>query len=159
MHELMSGLDQLCQRNGHCPNPRHNSVVRTGRPKVRCIKTPTSQFPPPTTPDPLPPCSPNVNIFNSPFWITTKTSIHVLALARFPDDSQYCLRHSIPSFAHGAPRRANSSSVMLIVVEPDSSLCALRSSSSCASRIMVCERLEAKPNVGVKKDELDVCAT
>lgn len=155
---LRSEPDPLCQRNGHCPNGMCNSIVRSVRPKIQCTRTPTSQFPPPTTPDPLPPCSPKVNIFNSPFWITTKTSIHVLVLARFPDDSQYCLRHSIPSFAHGAPRRANSSSVMLIVVEPDSSLCTLRSSSSCASRMMVCERLEAKPSVGVKKDELDVCA-
>lgn len=61
----------------------------------------------------------------------------------------------MPSFAQGAPRRANSSSVMLIVVEVDPLLWMLRSSSSCASRMMVCERLEANPRVGLRKEELE----
>lgn len=52
--------------------------------------------------------------------------------------------------AQGAPSKANSSSDMLVVVESEASLLILRSSSSCASRMIVCERLCAKPSVGVR---------
>src|SRR5260370_39480228 len=41
---------------------------------------------------------------------------------------------------------------MLIVVSVESSLCSLRSSSCCVSRMIVYDRLEAKPKAGVKKD-------
>ena len=99
--------------------------------------------------------SPNVNIFNSPFWMTTNTSSQFLSFARFPTDSQYCLRQSIPSFAHGAPSSASSSSEMLIVVDAESSLCTLWSSSSWASRIIVCDRFDANPSAGLRNDELE----
>ena len=94
-------------------------------------------------------------MLSSPFWMTTKTSSQLLSLARLPADSQYCLRQSIPSLAHGAPRSASSSSEMLMVVDDESTLCTLLSSSSCASRMIVCERFDAKPKVGLRKDELD----
>lgn len=42
-----------------------------------------------------------------------------------------------------------------MVVDEDSSLWALRSSSSCASRMMVWDKLEAKPKVGFRNDELE----
>jgi len=88
--------------------------------------------------------------------MTTKTSIQAFDLALLPVDSQYCLRHNIPSFAHGAPKRASSSSVMLIsVLEP--SLFMLWLSSSCASRMIVWERLEAKPIAGVRKEAVEPC--
>ena len=117
-------------------------------------RTLTSQFPPPTTLAPPIPCSPKVNMLSSPFWMTTNTSIHVFDFARFPVDSQYCLRHSIPSFAHGGPRSASSSSVILISVE-ESSLCKLCSSSSRCSRMMVWERFDAKPMAGARKDNVE----
>ena len=60
---------------------------------------------------------PKVNMLSSPLWMTTKTSNQDLTLARFPVDSQYCLRQSIPSLAHGGPRSASSSSEILIEVE------------------------------------------
>lgn len=87
--------------------------------------------------------------------MTTNTSIHALFLALLPLDSQYCLRQSIPSFAHGGPSNASSSSVMLMSVESDLPLQVLRESSSCVSLMMVCDRLEANPRAGVKNDELD----
>src|SRR5260221_9341530 len=90
----------------------------------------TSQFPPPTTRCPSTAWLPKVNILSSPFWMTTNTSNHALLFARFPAVSLYCLRQSIPSFAHGGPSSASSSSVILIVVSAESSLCSLRSSSS-----------------------------
>ena len=96
-------------------------------------------------------------MLSSPFCMTTNTSIHVLDLARLPRDSLYCLRQSMPSFAHGGPKSASSSSVMLIVVDSESWLLWLRSSSSCASRMMVCDRFEANPSVGVRNANVDPC--
>ena len=60
---------------------------------------------------------PKVNMLSSPLWMTTKTSNQDLSLVRFPVDSQYCLRQSIPSLAHGGPSSASSSSEMLIEVD------------------------------------------
>lgn len=117
----------------------------------------TSQFPPPTTDPPPLPWSPNTNMLSSPFCITTNTSIQAFDFARFPVDSQYCLRHSMPSFAQGGPKSASSSSVMLTSVDEDSSLFVLRPSSSCVSRIMVCERFDAKPRAGVRKETFEPC--
>jgi hypothetical protein len=130
-------------------------LINHALPSLKVNKMLTVQFPPPNTPDPPGPLSPKVNILSTPFWMTTKTSNQVLSLARLPVHSQYCFRHKIPSLAHGAPRRASSSSVMLIVVESEASLCVLRVSSSCVSRIMVCDKLEAKPSAGKKFDELE----
>ena len=117
----------------------------------------TSQFPPPTTRCPSITWLPKVNILSSPFWMTTNTSIQALLLALLPAVSLYCLRHSIPSFAHGGPRSASSSSVILMVVSAESSLRSLRSSSSCVSRIIVYERFEANPSAGVNKDLEEPC--
>lgn len=116
----------------------------------------TSQLPPPTVfaEDEGPLC-PKVNMLNSPLEITTNTSIHVRDFARRFEVSQNCLRHNIPSFAHGAPNRASSSSDMLTEVETVSTLLILRASSSWASLMIVWERFDAKPSVGACSAELE----
>ena len=144
----------MCKVNGsHRTCISLNSNVRWE--KTYGLQQLTSQFPPPKAPETPEVLSPKVNMLSSPFWMTTKTSNHDLSRALLPADSQYCLRQSMPSFAQGAPSKANSSSEMLIVVEVESSLRTLRSSSSCASRIIVCDRFEAKPRVGLRKVELE----
>lgn len=95
-------------------------------------------------------------MFNSPLCITTKTSIQPLDFALLPAVSQYCLRQSIPSLAQGGPRSASSSSEILMFVESDALLERLRSSSSCASRIIVCDKFDAKPRAGVRKAATEV---
>lgn len=149
--ELGNGKAATSQRGWQFP-----ANVRQYRPHLMLTNEKhTSQFPPPTARCPSTAWLPKVNILSSPFWMTTNTSIQALLFARFPADSLYCLRHNIPSFAHGGPSSASSSSVMLIVVSAESSLPSLRSSSSCVSRMIVYDRLEAKPKAGVKKDNAE----
>lgn len=93
-------------------------------------------------------------MLNSPLEMTTKTSSQFRAFARRFEFSQNCFRHSIPSFAHGAPSKASSSSEMLTDVEAVSTLSRLLASSSCVSLMIECERFDAKPRVGAWNVEL-----
>jgi hypothetical protein len=82
---------------------------------------------------------------SSPLDTTTKNCFHSFFLALLPALSQYCLCWSMPSFAHGAPRRASSSSSISSRVERDVCESTDATSSSC-SLITVWDRLDAKPS-------------
>lgn len=104
----------------------------------------TSQFPPPTVPPLNPDPLPKTNMCNSPFCTTVKNCCQSFFFARFPGASQYSLCHSKPSFAHGAPSRANSSSSSSSAVLAETSEEIEWVSSSC-SRMTVWLRFDAKP--------------